>query len=547
MSSVSKRPIYPLKNKIDKNGIIDFYWPYTRTEILNFEETLSQKCCEIIIHYNLNDCNKAVVKILQKYFIGEVVGLFQAELLKKRSAADKIEFTFDDYDKVAYPVWYHVLNQTGQLESKYLKMVKSGPNIVPLYKKLLKLSNFKKALSLLQFKKGKVTIEGVTLKPTTTKDLDECIISTQRMPTIKAHAYQINEEVIYSRSEKYFRAVSDDDFQNKKVPTIIDLFIELAKSLANQHNCKFSKETLAYLKNNISKIYLSLLIHYERLMVNQSLPKTLWIGSGGYVWDALLACAVREKEGYVCGHDHGSGLGHVRMGFAGFINLWLCDEYFTFAQGQAEGLQNSVPQWAYMGSTPPKITYKVHSEVPKKEVEAPPTVSSTKGHKKIYILSTIYDRDRGRHGPLMPDITQIDWQIRLISHLKEWGHDVVLKVHPETPFLPPKELDELGVQVKTERFENVMNDADLFIFDNIYTSVFRSAVESNIPIIIIDFEKIPWGESAQKMISERSFLLSGSFDYNNKANIMWNDLEDILNHSLSAKVSRKFSSYYYKA
>ena len=71
-------------------------------------------------------------------------------------------------------------------------------------------------------------------------------------------------------------------------------------------------------------------------------------------------------------------------------------------------------------------------------------------------MITLYDNDRGRSGPGNTNNFLIDWQIRLIKHLRDFGYDVVVKIHPETKVMPPKMFEtELGAKLPKEPFTNM--------------------------------------------------------------------------------------------
>ena len=217
--------------------------------------------------------------------------------------------------------------------------------------------------------------------------------------------------------------------------------------------------------------------------------------------------------------------GHVDMPYIGLVEFWACNKFITFNQKQVEELKKVAPDWNLIDDYIPEISFV--SESTDAEIKIQSRFLKPQKPKKIFLLSTIYDRDRCRSYALYPDLVYVDWQARIITRLVEWGYEVYIKPHPESPVLPPKEFeDKLGAKIIDVPFEGIQAEADLIIYDYTYTSVFLTGFLSNTPLMIIDFEEMPWYKEAYNLANERCSIIKGYIDEINRIQVDWEAVED---------------------
>mgnify|MGYP006195892725 CR=1 FL=1 len=165
--------------------------------------------------------------------------------------------------------------------------------------------------------------------------------------------------------------------------------------------------------------------------------------------------------------------------------------------------------------------------------------------KKIFLLSTLYDRDRGRIFAFYPDLVYVDWQARLISKLREWGYEVYFKPHPESQTPPPAKFAELGAKIIQSRFEDVMDEADLFLFDYTHTSTFMPALQSNTPLMLIDFVGLTWYKDAYRLAQQRCAIIEGGFDEHNRVKVNWNMVKEGFGQAIEKCNNHEFYHTYF--
>ena len=534
-----------LSREVSPDGVDDFYWPYTRVEIMKFDDLLCERYSKLVGKEPVDTPHGMASRVLLKYFVSEAICLFQGLLLKQRCEQDGVAVELEGIEEKEWRLWPAILNNRHPQRPGYFNKLQSGPKKNSSAKRLFSFSFIKKATRLLKLKKGAMRVDGLALKPMTASVYAQDVVASQRLGGVSQHASEVEDEVVFSRSDRYFRSVEKQDIDNfdfSNAQKFIDSILKSFEDTAHECGADCDDNVRSYLQGFAHEMYAMLSVHLGRLLSeDKPLPQRLWIGTTGHLWDALLACAVKLKGGYVCGHDHGSGLGHVHMGFAGFIDLWICDEFRTFSKGQAEGLKEGVPDWAYLGFEKANISYPADQKA-----KLPTDTASQKTEElNIVLFSTIYDRDRGRMGPLMPDVIQVDWQARLIAHLTSWGHNVIVKAHPESPFQLYESFEAMGAKIYTERYEDIDVEADIFMFDHIYTSVFCMALNSNVPMVVFDFDKLPWTDNAERMIKDRAQIVNGRYDTQNRLQLDWSSFKAQVESAASLPVKHDFLSYYY--
>ena len=104
----------------------------------------------------------------------------------------------------------------------------------------------------------------------------------------------------------------------------------------------------------------------------------------------------------------------------------------------------------------------------------------------------------------------------------------------------------MGDQYRSEPLEDIMDEGDLVLFDCLYTTVFRSVLLTNTPMVLIDFFDHPWTDKALSLFKKRAGFIRGGFDKENKAFIDWSALKLAIEEAEKKKSNKNFFEYYYK-
>jgi len=527
---------------ITGDGVEDFYWPITHKPMSEFGERFFYECADLLREWP-DQRSALIYKFCVKYLIAIAGGVFQSDLLKGRLGADEAELVVPE----GWLVWPHTMKGAPPPRTLFLEALRRNKRGPSLLAKLLDFKRYKRIFSKTKISMGKMEIDGLKVVPITSDVLENYIVATQRSGLISRKAKSLPEDVVFCRSDYWFSSISEEDIgaakdnrsevlENKLYDIILKLYAEFGAEPSG-----FVRE---YLMSLMSEMAVLLGIHYDRLMARDDLPRRLWTGTGGQVWDLMLRSAVIEKGGHVTAFDHGGGTAHTNVALVGFIELWACHEFVTFNEKQADDIRKAAKAWPKLDQMVPYITF-VPSDPLSFKIN-PEFEAGKKPIRKIYVLSTLYDQDRGRSFAFYPDLAYVDWQARLFDHLKHWGYEVFFKPHPESRSLPPEAFETtLGIKIVKGNFEEVLQDADLFLIDYTYTSVMIPAFLTNTPIVLVDFDDLPWHEDAYALIRQRAGIVTGGFDKKNRIQIDWNELEQAIEDSTKKCNNHDYARSYY--
>ncbi len=530
------------KANIDAQGVQDFFWPFAVNEIMDFNIQLLNDTARVCQKHARGKAvyNSELVPYFSilKYFLTESTHIFRALLLKKRREEAGLFPDIPDYWLYTKDVW----REQGMETARVLDPLACPVSVPSIWSRLCHPKNALRLIKKFNPQRGGLDIDGLKILPLTPERLRESIITTERTSLIVHHAKSIAQEVIFSRSARWFSPIESHNF----VPTAAQIELEedildVLHTVCLKWDISFRSDLKDYIRDILHKGAGLLNVHYKRLNENpDGLPSHIWTGTGGNVWDLLLRLAVMAQGGRAQGHDHGTPAGLMQAPTVPFIELWGCTQFVTYSERHAQFLQKMTQKMPTLHQSAPEII---------SVSQTPPFPSSTEEVeekiKTIMLISTIYDRDRGRLGEVPAELVKVDLQARVIAQLKAWGYDVIFKAHPESPSLPPKAFESLGAKIETRPFHEVAGDADLFLFDFVYTSTFYEALQTTIPIVVLDTESLSWEPTIRPALEKRISLVSGFYDEKNRAHVNSQDLQIALEEALSKRLDTSFYKEFY--
>jgi len=164
---------------------------------------------------------------------------------------------------------------------------------------------------------------------------------------------------------------------------------------------------------------------------------------------------------------------------------------------------------------------------------------------KVMFVATPYFGEHCSAFPCMPDVIALDWQIRLLSRIKLWGYEPVLKEHPECNKRAPTDImSKIGASCECQPFENVLADVDVVIFANEDTSTFNITLRTNKPMVFIDFKHQEFAPGAVELLNKRCAVVDGWYDDENRPQVNWNELKRAIVSSRLKRNNDEFARYY---
>lgn len=526
---------------VSAEGIQDYYWPVSDQERTGFGFHLMQELSDILKAHSSDQA--LPYKFLATRLAAQTVAVFQGDLLAARTRNDGVNI----YVPEDWGYWPYLLQSQTPPEPTMLSLLINGPHKINYSKKLFRLGALKKISKLLQFKKQGAQIDGLKIKPLTQAVLQNDIIATQRTALVVEHAQTAEKDVVFCRSNRWFEAVTHEELETSLMrndPELEQKIIEMIEAGYRQCDIELPQHSREFITNFMRKGAAALRVHYERLLEKpQQLPREIWTGTTGVVWDTMLRVAAMQNGAVVTAHDHGSGWAYLTHKMRGFNELWGAQYFATFNQNHADEMAATQKIWPHFDQEMPKII-SAQDPSAKKEIQHIKP-AGLREVKTIFLMIALYDNDRGRTGPGNTNNFLVDWQARLIKNLRDLGYEVVVKIHPETKIMPPEMFEtQLGATVTKEPFTDLMHQADLVIFDCIYSTAFTDALATNLPILLIDFFGWPWTDNGLKLIEKRCKIFKAGYE-NCRAMPDWNELAKAIKAAPEKSDNHEFYTHYF--
>lgn len=511
----------------DQDGVKPYYWPIRREEIVDAGSLIIQTITRVLGKGVLSGDKYAEGLVaVSVHFLREALSVFQANLLSERCRKD--------HKRLGLPasnhLWRSVFEGKEPQQSGFLQSLANGVYRPPFFKRALR--------PLRAFQER----DGFTRRSIEFIDFDHDIVCVTNCPLTTAHVEQESARVVLCPLNEWFYPPATHEcvtLFNKNVA------LELALQLLEELNMGFAERggklppyLVSYLVNWLSEAYAWIDFYRERLRRNSDrLPKTLWAGSSGIIWSRLLAHAVRCKGGTVVSHDHVLGASYSEISPVPFTEFQSCDVFVTFSKAQADLYEQNCRKYLITGHMP-QLHYLTDSlkEFAGKRMQKPALRSTKIQSKRILYVTPYFPTDIVGPAPLMPSIVAVDWQARLFCKLKEQGILIYQKPHPQCPTNPPEVFGtQFGVEELSGLFENVYDCADVLVFDWPLTTTFGFALQTDMPIVFIDFGFNRLPDEDQLLFERRCAVIRGWYDSENRAQIRFDKLSEAIDASFMKK------------
>lgn len=235
------------------------------------------------------------------------------------------------------------------------------------------------------------------------------------------------------------------------------------------------------------------------------LPKAVWSGTGGF-WPArAIGVEVMRRGGSVRRFDHGGGHGVlVDPDSARLIELDVSTEFVVATDAQVQMLRNQVNGFSratiFSGGGDPHYR------------RSPGPVRKRKSRPRVMYAAMPLLGFRQSWPLRIPDFVYLDWQLRLARALKQLDIDLVLKPHPEGLLRGKRHpLADVG-PVETRPLEDVLDDADVVIFDCLASTSFWFSIASRCPIVLLDTGQVQFDPMIAEIVAKRVTIIPVQVD-----------------------------------
>lgn len=497
--------------RFDTNGVEGFFYPLARHEQETMRDVTLRSLVTVIRGaVARGDEDAVILTCCYHWLLGEAMAAYRAQAVTRRAseAGQEIVWPGSFY---LYPAI--AAGRTPENIGRFSTVLKRGPSTHPAWRR--------SAVRL----RREVLWNGVDprlLLPRTRRQIQ----AIHRTGVMEEHARRGSDPVRLSLFEDWFRPAPGNP---RGKPVSEAIVADVVDAVANgwaAGNEVLPDHLSAYFAEFLRTLTVLVRHHYSGLQaLAHKLPERLWTGTGGNVYVRMLRHAVQGNGGHVTGFEHGAGEAHLRYFNAKpVIEYVACDEFVTTTKIGAQALGRSFDASMSISGAPPALSgvWGLPGTPP-----SPTPVRSADSIRTIMYPTTALLGERITLDHFVGDYVLIDAQIRIMSMLGELGYQVIHKPHVEGAFQSPERLAELPhvTQVR-DRFESVIDRADLFLVDFSRTSILPPILASDKPVVLIYFGYEEWDPHAWELLQRRCAVVRGGFDADNRLRV---DVEDLRN------------------
>lgn len=510
----------PRKMQVGHSGVVDLFWPISFDEVRTVRDRLTEA---LVDRYrsavrDLTGADEELLMLGVWLILLELLTVFKAEALKQRcaEAGRRPEFPAD------WRVVGALVEGRTPRPSPLLDLLRRGPDTPSPLRLPLRLM------------RSIGVRDGIVRYPLGGFDPRQHIACISVGGLISGHARASRETVVFLRASTYFRNLTAASLP-KVDPAMIRAVVGDVDQAFAPAGVRLSRESVAYLEGFLGELLGLLRLHLDGVLARpERVPERLWTTVGSTIWPRILRYAVRRHGGRITGHDHGMGGGHKAFRYKSLVEFECCDTYVTFTDGQVRALKELLePRWLAQAHVPEIVALKGGAGAVAAVPKLPPRRQRSTGKMHTVMYATGIPAGEGTGvSPRLPDPIAIDWQARVLSQLRSWGYDVILKRHPAADAGPPREwLREIGVRQVDLPFEQVLHDADVTIFEAHQSTAFASAMLGGVATVVIDFGLDPIAPAARDAMARRCGIVTASFDTEGRAQVDWNELRATIERS----------------
>lgn len=509
----------------------EFFYPITKNEIesvrdhfiLNYYTFLQSEAKQ-------NECARVIPIIVD--FLGQVLRCYYVQALVGRSHDADLKPLFCDKSKFA--------NRFLQNE---LTVDLSG--VDALRRGLRKQSFIRKNASILKSKISNRIIKNAT-KSYIKRNQPIVTIASGELINKQASS---SDGVVYVGLENWFSNINDHEnkFVGKISDTVFDGIINIVNQTFVSHGQLLEEKTRIFLEQCLIESFKQVDRYIGSILTDHHyIPKQLWRGTGGLIWSRILSFCTQEIGGAVIGHDHSHGQGAWVSNSDQIIEYPYCDKFYVWTENQKSRCIRNISDELKFDYNIPDICVSSKVQEAHNSENTPLRKRNVKINKtRIMYVSSIYVLDRVLYSPLYPGVSMIDWEIRFFQEAIRQNLEVIYKPHPGNHNLNEKTiLEEIGIKVLYDKFEDLFDEFDVAIFSQINSSSFFNCLKTSKPIILATPPLNCWHFELQPLVQARCVSLDTEIDAESRLQTDWTKLNQKIQEAKLLSDSRLLNQLY---
>jgi hypothetical protein len=502
---------------VTRAGVENYYWPIRQSELVDSIKEIAKTFVSVLrepLTQGVDDAR--ILACVSSPIYKDTLTVFAAHLLAAKFSQDGRVPTLPTNNASE---WRNAFLGEPLENFKLLSLFERGVARPPTWRRILR--------PLADVLRPDIYVR----RPIEFADMQSDTIAVTLCPLSRRRAAESNTRLTYTPLYEWFYPPMADELRaDPRIPISAALRDELVSALEETlrrlgvGQTQKIAESLRMLIDGATAWARFYLRRIERSPRN--LPHRLWKGSSGVIWSRILADAVRAAGGTVVGHDHAGGANFYENTLMPFTELQGNSVFVTFTAAYADLYRRMGPD-LLIEPKMPQIEYANPATVPRHVTPRPD------GQPRSIIYVTPYLANGSMSTvPQMMAPMAYDWQARLFTMLQGMNLEVTQKPHPLSP-VPPSPIfeNEFGIRTAHERYENIMHNYDVQLFDYTAQTSFGSALCSDLPVVLVDFGTTRYQPDMRAKLARRCAIVKGRFDDDNRAHVDPTDLRIAVNRA----------------
>ena len=523
--------------EFDRNGVKGFVWPLSRDEMIGMRDAVMPQLVRVARGGEGVDHEHAeLLSVVFCNFLSECMELFQAQAMTRRFGEMGLDMMMPRGSRFMSAL------TTGAefLPSPLLARLKLG---MPDER-----NRFRRAGGRLR---KHLDLNGVTIAHLRPFHPERDIVTLQAVePVLRRHAQTVPDFVRYIGSWEWIEPLDDESVDRaaqeisngKTIPAAVHV-IERGFAAGNE---RLHPRVAAYLQGWLADGMAAAQCHISALLERPNrVPRRLWVGTAGHARTRIVQHATRRMGGTVTGHDHGAGIGHLASPQPTIAEFESCDTFVTSKVAQASGLRKGLREDLLIPDRPPTIEVVPPVPVNGRREFASPVSAGQRDQpvRAVMYYESLYRGERLNFMVQLPDMVAVDWEARLFAHLDQWGYEGLHKPHPGSVGLPTGLAERFGGRTLTQPFEEVMDQADVFVLSNSQSTTLAPVLASNKGVVFVDVGRVKFWPEAYEMFTRRCAVVKGWLDDENRIQVHWDQLHTAIEESVHLTDDSFLTSY----
>lgn len=498
---------------VTREGVVDFLWPLQRSELIAVRDYFLVSASAYLRSVMVEDKGADVFgKVLLAAYLGELLTLYKAQALIRRFRSLGREPQFPDNSRIMAPL---ACGEPLAAPGAVSMLQEGAARPSTLHRLARNVKNF-------------LMPDVIVRRPMAAVDVDSDIVTVAFGEMILQHAVAIQDKVRFVRFDEWFYPLGANDGRNHgsaPKPALVSALADISAAAYRVGGEPFEAPVARHLRGWIERAGL-LADRYIGRVLSQTrkVPRRLWRGTGGHLYGRLLSYACHEVGGTVTGHDHAHGQGM----FASFSDTVLeypgCDRFMVWTKMQQRMSLASLRHDLILQDAAPVIEVVPGTFRPKIQSARAAQTKRNKPVRRIMYVGTDYGDESGPLTPLIPGLVLLDWEVRLVSRLIDWGYEVMIKPHPEVKLKTAHVFSRFGATVVGGRFEDVYAESDLVIFGQPNATSFFGILGTDHPIVVADTAVHVWQPEALEMLKRRCGFARCVYGPDNRLEMNWDEV-----------------------